>query len=709
MRKEEEDMNMDNSRTTILNEGNEEIKRQEILHYFHKTFDLDGQLYDHLARDESFYLRAEPLRHPLIFYFGHTASFYINKLNIARLIDQRINATFESMFAIGVDEMSWDDLNEENYNWPTVEEVRAYRQEVREFVTKIIRELPFSIPITWDNPFWVIMMGIEHQRIHLETSSVIIRRLPIEEMLPLDGWDICPLRGEAPENSLLPVAGGKVVLGKSKDHPLYGWDNEFGTHQFEVWDFKASRLLVSNKEFLEFVEDKGYEKEQYWTEEGRKWVEFSKAHHPLFWIKDSGGYRLRTLSAIIDMAWNWPVEVNYLEAKAFCNWLAAKNGTAIRLPTEDEWYRLRELHNIPDQPYWQKAPGNINLEYWASSCPVDHFQFGEFFDIIGNVWQWTETPISGFAGFEVHPFYDDFSTPTFDTQHNLIKGGSWIATGNEATKDSRYAFRRHFFQHAGFRYVEAEQALEMPQAMYETDGAVSQYCEAHYGRTFFDVANFPAACAAICLEHMKGKPKNRALDIGCSVGRASFELAREFGFVNGLDFSARFIRIAYQMQEKGMLRYELPEEGEIVSYHERRLADLDLTEVAGRVEFYQADALNLKPQFAGYDLILAANLLDRLSKPAKFLDTIHERLNDGGLLVIASPYTWLEEFTSRENWIGGFRKDGEPYSTLDGLRDHLKAHFTMIAEPCDVEFVIRETSRKFQHSVSQVTVWQNKK
>ena len=69
---------------------------------------------------------------------------------------------------------------------------------------------------------------------------------------------------------------------------------------------------------------------------------------------------------------------------------------------------------------------------------------------------------------------------------------------------------------------------------------------------------------------MKGKPKNRALDLGCSVGRASFELAREFGFVNGLDFSARFIRIAYQMQEKGVLRYELPEEGEIVSYHERK-------------------------------------------------------------------------------------------------------------------------------------------
>lgn len=703
---EEETMDPKNSRTIVLNEGNEEEKRQEILHYFHKTFDLDDRLYDHLARDETFYLRAEPLRHPLIFYFGHTASFYLNKLNIARLIDRRINSSYESMFAIGVDEMSWDDLDEQNYDWPTVDEVRAYRNEVREFVSALIRELPLSLPITWDSPFWVIMMGIEHQRIHIETSSVIIRRLPIEEVRPLAGWESCPFQGKAPENSLLPVKGGRGDLGKSKDHPLYGWDNEFGRHQFEVWDFKAARYLVSNGEFLTFVEDNGYQKEQYWTQEGRKWLEFSKAKHPLFWIKEEAGYRLRNLSAVVDMVWNWPVEVNYLEAKAFCNWLAEKKGAAIRLPTEDEWYRLHELHDIEDQPFWQKAPGNINLEHWASSCPVDHFQFGEFYDIIGNVWQWTETPICGFDGFEVHPFYDDFSTPTFDTQHNLIKGGSWISTGNEATRDSRYAFRRHFFQHAGFRYVEAEQPLELPQAMYETDGAVAQYCEAHYGGTFFNVPNFPARCAEICLEHMQGKPKNRALDLGCSVGRASFELAREFRFVNGLDFSARFIRIAYQMQEKSILRYELPDEGEIVSFHERRLAELELEKTADRVEFFQADAQNLKPQFCEYDLILAANLLDRLSNPAKFLATIHQRLNDGGLLVIASPYTWLAEFTSRENWIGGYRKDGEPYSTLDGLRDHLQTHFSLVAEPRDVEFIIRETNRKFQHSISQVTVWQ---
>ncbi len=699
-------MDLKNTRTTILNRGDADEKREEIRQYFHATFSLDEQLYEILASEKAFYLRPEPLRHPLIFYFGHTAAFYINKLIVAKITNQRINPRFESMFAVGVDEMSWDDLNEAHYDWPTLAEVKAYRDTVRGVVDETIRTMPLTMPIDWDNPFWVILMGIEHQRIHVETSSVIIRRLPIEMVRQMPLWNICPESGAAPENELIPVAGGCVVLGKSRDHSLYGWDNEFGRQENDVWDFSASRYLVSNQEYLGFVEDRGYELEDYWTQEGWKWVGYTKARHPLFWIESPGGFRLRTMAAIIDMPWDWPVEVNYLEAKAFCNWLSSKRGKPIRLPTEAEWYRLRDLHEIPDQPYWQKAPGNINLEHWASSCPVNRFPFGEFFDIIGNVWQWTETPITGFDGFQIHPYYDDFSTPTFDTQHNLIKGGSWISTGNEATRDSRYAFRRHFFQHAGLRYVHSEQPLTMPEAMYETDIAVSQYCEAHYGKTYFKVPNFPAQCAAACCHYTQGRSRLKALDLGCAVGRASFELAKEFEFVTGIDFSARFIRIALQLKEKGNVHFELVEEGDVVSYHEACLSAAGLDRVAERVDFFQGDATNLKPQFTGYDLVLAANLIDRLYDPQRFLETIHERMNLGGILVVTSPYTWLEEFTKKDKWLGGFREGGEPHMTLDALHDLLSPHFVMLDAPKNVEFVIRETRRKFQHTVAELTAWE---
>ena len=115
---------------------------------------------------------------------------------------------------------------------------------------------------------------------------------------------------------------------------------------------------------------------------------------------------------------------------------------------------------------------------------------------------------------------------------------------------------------------------------------------------------------------------------------------------------------------------------------------------------------NLKPLFAGYDLILAANLIDRLYSPAKFLTTVHERLNPGGILLIASPYTWLEEHTRREEWVGGYKKDGENFTTLDGLKARLAAHFRLIEGPLEVPFVIRETRRKHQHTISEVSVWE---
>jgi len=318
------------ARTIILNSGDPEEKRKEILAYFHATYDIDEKLYETLKCDETYYLRADRLRHPLIFYFGHTATFFINKLTIARVIDKRINPGYESMFAVGVDEMSWDDLDERHYDWPTRRQVKEYRDQVRELVDGLIRKLPLTLPITWESPFWGIMMGIEHERIHLETSSVLIRQLPIDQVQQLPFWEICKEAGEPPANELLPVTGGRVKLGKAKDHALYGWDNEYGLHEAEVAAFKAARYLVSNREFLEFVDAGCYRDRQWWDEEGWNWREFKQAEYPLFWIKDGDGWRLRTMASEIEMPWNWPVEVNQLEAKAFCNWKAARTGLPIR-------------------------------------------------------------------------------------------------------------------------------------------------------------------------------------------------------------------------------------------------------------------------------------------------------------------------------------------------------------------------------------------
>ena len=81
-------------------------------------------------------------------------------------------------------------------------------------------------------------------------------------------------------------------------------------------------------------------------------------------------------------------------------------------------------------------------------------------------------------------------------------------------------------------------------------------------------------------------------------------------------------------------------------------------------------------------------------------------MRKGGLLVITSPYTWLEEFTPKENWLGGYKaQTGESYTTLEALTDNLSPEFDLVGDPQDIPFVIRETARKFQHSVAEMSVW----
>jgi 5-histidylcysteine sulfoxide synthase/putative 4-mercaptohistidine N1-methyltranferase len=687
-----------------------EEKRREIKAYFQFCYKRYESLFKLVADEQAYFQKADPLRHPIIFYYGHTATFFINKLKLAKIIDTRIDPHLESIFAVGVDEMSWDDLNEKHYDWPTLEQTQKYRDKVYTLVSDLIDALPLELPIGWESPWWVILMGIEHENIHLETSSVLIRQLPFEMVREDTDWPECEMYGDAPKNALIDVSAGRVTLGKSKDAQLFGWDNEYGTHQAQIPAFRASKYLVSNGEYLDFVKDDGYHKSEYWCSEGNTWKDFTDAYCPLFWRETEEGYSLRTLSREIDLPLNWPVEVNCLEAEAFCRWKSQKEGKNIVLPTEDEYVRLRESAKVPNYLAWMEkgSPNaNIALDKFASSVPVNHFSFGDFFDVVGNVWQWSRTPIYPFEGFRVHPIYDDFTVPTFDGKHNIINGGSWVSCGNLATQSSRYGFRKHFYQHAGFRYIESHYEEKIMSNPYTTDSIISQYCHFSWGENRLEVKNYPAECARLALTYMKDRPKRKAFDIGCAIGRSTFELAREFDDVIGVDFSTRFIQEAQKIKENGVLRYVMPTEGELEAFHEVKLSSFDLETEADKVAFWQADACNLKPIFKDFDLIFAGNLIDRLYDPKKFLDSMAARLNKKGLLILTSPYTWQEESTAKEKWIGGYKRDGENVTTLQGLEEVLGKDFNLL-DTQDVPFVIQETARKHQYTVAQMSVWEKK-
>ena len=690
--------------SVILTTGTIEEKREEIKKQFLQTYELDEKLFDLLKDKEFLYQQPNRLRHPLIFYYGHTATFFINKLALANIIKKRVNPRFESIFAIGVDEMSWDDLNSRHYTWPTYEETKAYRDEVKYIVLDLIDTLAFTMPINWDSSMWIILMGIEHENIHIETSSVLLRELDIKF---LKSEEIFTYKNEAlntyPKNELLEVKGSTITLQKDRTNPIYyGWDNEFSFHRALIKDFQASKYLVSNGEFLEFVKEGGYNKPEFFSTEGKEWLDFTQAKHPHFWIKKDDSYFLREINRVIPLALNYPVDINIYEAEAFCKYKSSKLGFEVRLPSEDEYYALYNYTNA------QEKEANIGLIQFNQSS-VDKYKFDDFYDVIGNVWQWSLTPIYPFDDFIAHPIYDDFTTPTFDDRHALMKGGSFISLGNETLKEARYAFRKHFFQHAGFRYVKSinEYRTKLNDNVYETDELIAQYCDFHYGSENFGVKNFCLNSVELLTPYLKNMNNKKALDLGCSVGRSTFELAKIFDDVIGIDFSTNFINVGVKLKIYDSLIYKVKKEGEIFEEKAISLKELGLEKIKEKVTFMQGDACNLKDIYTCFDLIFCSNLIDRLYYPQKFLDDIPSRINKDGLLVLLSPYTWLEDYTPKENWLGGYIKDNKEVKTLDTLKENLLVDFELL-ETIDVPFVIKETSRKYQHTISQMSIWKKK-
>ena len=580
--------------------GNDtDLKRDEIEKYFLDSYKLFESLFEIFIDDKIFYKKSEPTRHPMIFYFGHTAAFFINKLFLAKIIQNRINPDFESIFAIGVDEMNWDDLDNSKYNWPDLNDVREYRDKVKKLILKLIKTLPLTLPIKQNDPMWIILMGIEHERIHIETSSVLHRQMPFKYIKDTNKLPICQFDNKLIKNKMETIQRTDIRLGKEKDHHLYGWDNEYGKLLSTVDQFEVSKYLVSNGEFLEFINDNGYTKKEYWDEEGIVFLKNRKALYPTFWIKQiNGDFKLRTITKEIPLPLSWPVEVNALEAFAFCRWKSKKENINYTLPSEEQFYAIYKYAQLQDVPLLDDSKANINLKYYYSPCPVDQFKLNGIFDVIGNVWQWTRTPIYGFEGFEVHPVYDDFSTPTFDNKHNLIKGGSFISTGNEIMKHSRYAFRRHFYQHAGFRYIKGDQTIDI-KSFDKQDEFIKQelkkYKEDKYSNKIFEFIT----------TNTKNKKIESVFEIGCSMGALSQKLASNYKNIIAVDTTARIIEEAIKLKEKKL----------------------------DNLEFRQADPCNLKPHFKNFDMIIINNILSRIHSNEVLLLNIQKRLTLNGIII----------------------------------------------------------------------------
>ena len=231
--------------------------------------------------------------------------------------------------------------------------------------------------------------------------------------------------------------------------------------------------------------------------------------------------------------------------------------------------------------------------------------------------------------------------------------------------------------------------------IYESDKLLAEYLLFHYGRAHeilpfefgpHGALEFPARCVSECVT-----ASGRALDLGCAVGRSAFALARTCPEVIGIDFSQRFIDAATALKTRD-LPFRRTDEGDFTT---PLIAQVPAGIDRARVAFEVGDAMNLRADLGAFDVVLMANLIDRLTEPRRCLARLPALVKAGGQLVITSPYTWLEDFTPRENWL---------CPTLDGLRTALAPHFDLVSTH-DMPFLIREHARKFQWSVAQASVW----
>ena len=245
----------------------------------------------------------------------------------------------------------------------------------------------------------------------------------------------------------------------------------------------------------------------------------------------------------------------------------------------------------------------------------------------------------------------------------------------------------------------------MSENTYETDELLHQYLVFHYGTaedqfpyTFggSDALDFPKRCALEGPAQEADLRQGRALDLGCAVGRSTFELARHYQEVIGIDYSHIFINAANSLKRDGSCMASRQDEGSITTNLEIQVdTSIDRT----RVSFEQGDALSIRDDIGQFDLVLACNLICRLKEPLHLIRRLADLVKPGGCLFLTTPFTWMESYTPKANWLGNGSED-----SFDGLRRGLEPAFTLDAD-WDMPFIIREHTRKFQYSIAKASRW----
>ena len=360
---------------------------------------------------------------PLLWEIGHVAWFHENfilrGLDGAAPFIANADALYDSMKVHH--DTRWD------LPLPDLDATILYMERVRDAV---LERLDGDMASREDSYF--TQLTVFHEDMHDEafTWTRQTHAYPAPELWRPEpaAADAGPLPGDAE------VPGGVHLLGAQGVEPFI-FDNEKWAHAVEVAPFAIARAPVTNAEFAAFVEDGGYRRREWWDDDGWAWRESVAADHPVYWQRDGGAWAMRHFDRLAPLRPDAPViHVAWHEARAWCRWAGR------RLPSEAEWEVAAARTPSSDGglaegkrrfPWGDGAPGpgHANLDGRAMGCvdvaahPEGDSAFG-CRQMIGNVWEWTETPFEPFPGFSADP-YKDYSAPWFGDR-KVLRGGAWI-------------------------------------------------------------------------------------------------------------------------------------------------------------------------------------------------------------------------------------------------------------------------------------------
>jgi SAM-dependent methyltransferase/uncharacterized protein YbaR (Trm112 family) len=205
-----------------------------------------------------------------------------------------------------------------------------------------------------------------------------------------------------------------------------------------------------------------------------------------------------------------------------------------------------------------------------------------------------------------------------------------------------------------------------------------------------------------------------ALDIGCAVGRLTFELSRTHDRVIGIDTSRAFIAKAREIVVKKQIDFELVVEGNLT---EHRHLGLENGWNLKNVDFLVADALALPFPKHDFASIAAINVLEKVPDPIGHLTEVNRVLRkQESMFLFSDPFSWDPAFSAPELWLGGSNNGSNPYSTrgIDTMRRLFAGEFKVfdppfdIARQGDVSWKIRKTENLWEHITSQFLVGHRK-